>query len=382
VIRQFLNWKFFLVLLAVVIAFVSLYYANNLTRKLAIEERNKVVFISQALENIARSTESDIILATSIIEKNTTIPLIQTDEKDSILEVRNTDSTQSSPVQLHKILEELRAMHPPIQITISDHEFQKIYYGESQLLKELRYFPYVLLCILFLFVIIVVSYLSTTGRHIQDRVWVGMSKETAHQLGTPLTSLVAWIEYLKETNVETRALREMQKDVTRLQLIADRFSKIGSKPKLQAENLVSHLQEIVSYMQKRASRNISISVKSAQDDIQVLMSGPLFDWVIENLIRNSLDAMDGTGQITIRVTENEAQVLIDVSDTGKGIAPNHVKKVFKPGFSTKLRGWGLGLSLSHRIIHEYHHGEIFVKKSELGKGTTFRIILQKRAITE
>lgn len=381
-IRQFLNWKFFLVLLAVVIAFVSLYYANNLTRKLAIEERNKVVFISQALENIARSTESDIILATSIIEKNTTIPLIQTDEKDSILEVRNTDSTQSSPVQLHKILEELRAMHPPIQITISDHEFQKIYYGESQLLKELRYFPYVLLCILFLFVIIVVSYLSTTGRHIQDRVWVGMSKETAHQLGTPLTSLVAWIEYLKETNVETRALREMQKDVTRLQLIADRFSKIGSKPKLQAENLVSHLQEIVSYMQKRASRNISISVKSAQDDIQVLMSGPLFDWVIENLIRNSLDAMDGTGQITIRVTENEAQVLIDVSDTGKGIAPNHVKKVFKPGFSTKLRGWGLGLSLSHRIIHEYHHGEIFVKKSELGKGTTFRIILQKRAITE
>jgi len=382
VIRQFLNWKFFLVLLAVVIAFVSLYYANNLTRKLAIEERNKVVFISQALENIARSTESDIILATSIIEKNTTIPLIQTDEKDSILEVRNTDSTQSSPVQLHKILEELRAMHPPIQITISDHEFQKIYYGESQLLKELRYFPYVLLCILFLFVIIVVSYLSTTGRHIQDRVWVGMSKETAHQLGTPLTSLVAWIEYLKETNVETRALGEMQKDVTRLQLIADRFSKIGSKPKLQAENLVSHLQEIVSYMQKRASRNISISVKSAQNDIQVLMSGPLFDWVIENLIRNSLDAMDGTGQITIRVTENEAQVLIDVSDTGKGIAPNHVKKVFKPGFSTKLRGWGLGLSLSHRIIHEYHHGEIFVKKSELGKGTTFRIILQKRAITE
>lgn len=381
-IRQFINWKFFLVLLAVVIATVSLYYANNLTRKLAIEERNKVVFISQALENIARSTESDIILATSIIEKNTTIPLIQTDEKDSILEVRNIDSTLSSPIQLQKILEELRAMHPPIQITISDHEWQKIYYGESQLLKELRYFPYVLLCILFLFVIIVVSYLSTTGRHIQDRVWVGMSKETAHQLGTPLTSLVAWIEYLKDTNVETRALGEMQKDVTRLQLIADRFSKIGSKPKLQAENLVSHLEEIVSYMQKRASRNISISVKRVQDDIQVLMSGPLFDWVIENLIRNSLDAMDGKGQITIRVTENEAQVLIDVSDTGKGIAPNHVKKVFKPGFSTKLRGWGLGLSLSHRIIHEYHHGEIFVKKSELGKGTTFRIILQKKAITE
>ncbi len=377
-LRQFITWKSVLVLIAVVIAAVSLYYANNLTKKLAIEERNKVIFISEALESIGRTTESDIILATSIIEKNTTIPLIQTDEKDSILNHNNIDSTENSPEKLAVILAELKALHPPIKISISNNEKQNIYYGESQLLKELRYFPYVLLCILFLFVIIVVSYINSTGRYIQDRVWVGMSKETAHQLGTPLTSLFAWIEYLKETQVETRALEEMEKDINRLQLIADRFSKIGSIPSLHPENLITHLHDIAGYMQKRASRNIIIKVHSEQPEVMVFMCGPLFDWVIENLLRNSLDAMDGRGMIGIQVYQTYNQVIIDVADTGKGIASNNLKKVFKPGFSTKLRGWGLGLSLSKRIIDEYHHGDLFVKKSEPGKGTTFRIILKKQ----
>ncbi|MBK7762105.1 MAG: HAMP domain-containing histidine kinase [Bacteroidetes bacterium] len=377
-LRQFITWKSVLVLIAVVIAAVSLYYANNLTKKLAIEERNKVIFISEALESIGRTTESDIILATSIIEKNTTIPLIQTDEKDSILNHNNIDSTENSPEKLAIILAELKALHPPIKISISNNEKQNIYYGESQLLKELRYFPYVLLCILFLFVIIVVSYINSTGRYIQDRVWVGMSKETAHQLGTPLTSLFAWIEYLKETQVETRALEEMEKDINRLQLIADRFSKIGSIPSLHPENLITHLHDIAGYMQKRASRNIIIKVHSEQPEVMVFMCGPLFDWVIENLLRNSLDAMDGRGMIGIQVYQTYNQVIIDVADTGKGIASNNLKKVFKPGFSTKLRGWGLGLSLSKRIIDEYHHGDLFVKKSEPGKGTTFRIILKKQ----
>ena len=219
-----------------------------------------VVFISLALETVAKSTESDIILATSIIEKNTTIPLIQTDSKDSILTFNNIDSGSASKPKLKEILQELKAMHNPIQISISDVEKQHVYYGESQLLKELRYFPYILLIILFLFVLIVVSYINTTGRHIQDRVWVGMSKETAHQLGTPLTSLLAWIEYLKTTQIETKALEEMQKDVDRLQLIADRFSKIGSVPKLYDENLLERLDSIISYMQKRASKNISIKI--------------------------------------------------------------------------------------------------------------------------
>lgn len=376
-IRQYLNWKTALVLIAVSIAATSLYYANNLTKKLAVEERNKVEFISQALETVAKSTEGDIILATSIIEKNTTIPMIQTDSKDSILTYNNIDSLSASPDKLKIILGELKSLHKPIQITISENQKQNIYYGESQLLQQLRYFPYVLLFILFLFVIIVVSYINTTGRHIQDRVWVGMSKETAHQLGTPLTSLVAWIEYLKSSEVETRALDEMQKDVDRLQLIADRFSKIGSVPKLYEENLVEHLQGIISYMQKRASKNIQISLTSEKSEVLVMISGPLFDWVIENLIRNSLDAMDGRGTIKFHITDSITQTYIDVTDTGKGIAKNNIKKVFKPGFSTKLRGWGLGLSLSKRIIYEYHHGDIFVKKSEIGKGTTFRIVLKR-----
>ncbi len=375
-LRQYINWKSFLVLIAVFIAATSLYYANNLTKKLAVEERNKVVFISLAFETVGK-TEGDFILATSIIEKNTTIPIILTDSKDSILTYNNIDSLSASPEKLNDILHELNALHKPIEVSISSNEKQYIYYGESELLKQLRYFPYVLLFILFLFVIIVVSYINTTGRNIQDRVWVGMSKETAHQLGTPLTSLVAWIEYLKSSEVEKKALEEMQKDVDRLQLIADRFSKIGSVPKLYEENLVEHLNGIVSYMQKRASRNINITVQSNRDEITVMISGPLFDWVIENLIRNSLDAMDGKGTIAFNVVERTTSVTIDVTDTGKGISKNNIKKVFKPGFSTKLRGWGLGLSLSKRIISEYHHGDIFVKKSEIGRGTTFRIILKR-----
>ncbi len=376
-LQQYLNWKSTLVLIAVAIAATSLYYANNLTKKLAVEERNKVVFISLALETVAKSTESDIILATSIIEKNTTIPLIQTDSKDSILTFNNIDSASASKENLQEILLELKSMHKPIQISISNVEKQNVYYGESQLLKELRYFPYILLIILFLFVIIVVSYINTTGRHIQDRVWVGMSKETAHQLGTPLTSLLAWIEYLKTSNIEAKALDEMQKDIDRLQLIADRFSKIGSIPKLFEENLLERLNGIISYMQKRASKNILISIQSNKEDVTAMISGPLFDWVIENLIRNSLDAMDGKGSIRFQIIDETTQTFIDVTDTGKGISKNNIKKVFKPGFSTKLRGWGLGLSLSKRIIHEYHHGDIFVKRSEPGKGTTFRIVLKK-----
>lgn len=377
VLRNYLNWKTLMVLIAVLIAASSLYYANNLTKKLAIEERNKVIFISEALETVGKSTEGDIILATSIIEKNTTIPLIQTDEHDSILNFNNIDSVDASRDGLREKLAELKALHKPIQISLSENTKQNIYYGESELLKQLRDFPYLLLIILFLFIGVVVSYINITGRNIQDRVWVGMSKETAHQLGTPLTSLVAWIEYLKAADVEPKALAEMQKDLDRLQLIADRFSKIGSVPKLSEANLIEHLNGIVSYMQKRASRNISMTIESNKEDVIVMISGPLFDWVIENLVRNSLDAMDGKGTIQFKVRDELTQTIIDVSDTGKGIARSNVKKVFKPGFSTKLRGWGLGLSLSRRVIVDYHHGEIFVKKTEPGKGTTFRIILKR-----
>lgn len=376
-LKTYLNWKMFLVVVAVFIAVISLYYANNLTKKLAIEERKKVEAMGLAFEEILQSKEGDIYnLASSLISENTTIPVIFADKNGNILDSKNIDSVNNKVLMREKLLE-LKKSHEPIEYAVNSRERQFIYYGESELLTQLRYFPYVLLVILFLFLIIVASFINSTGRQMQDRVWVGMSKETAHQLGTPLTSLVAWIEYLKESEVEKPALIEMQKDVARLQLIADRFSKIGSVPQLEEEFLLDHLQAIVEYMQKRASRNVKFSIHSNKPDVLVVISGPLFDWVIENLIRNALDAMDGQGSISIHVMDEITRTKIDITDTGKGIAPKNIRKVFKPGFSTKKRGWGLGLSLSKRIISEYHHGELFVKRSEPGKGTTFRIILKR-----
>ena len=381
-IKKYLNWKNLLVVIAVLIALTALYYANNLTKKLAREERKKVEIVQQAFEIVAKENSGDLTLAFTLINSNETIPLINTDSKDNIININNIDTISTKDGKknsdlLKEKLAELKAMHPPISIKISDTEKQYVYYGESELLKQLRMFPYILLIILFLFLIIVISFITSNNRQIQDRVWVGMSKETAHQLGTPLTSLVAWIEYLKDTDIEKPALVEMQKDVERLKLIADRFSKIGSVPQLHQEVLQTRLYEIVGYMQKRASKNITFSISSNKEDILVVISGPLFDWVIENLIRNALDAMDGKGAITIQIQDEITQTIIDVTDTGKGISQSNIKKVFKPGFSTKKRGWGFGLSLAKRIMSEYHYGDIFVKKSELGKGTTFRIILKR-----
>lgn len=381
-IQKYLNWKTTLVLIAVVIAATAMFFANRLTKKLAYEERKKVDVIQQALEMAVKQNEENLILASTIISSNETIPLINTDSKDSIINIINIDTLVSNNQQdreqhLIHVLAELKKMHPPIEISISDTEKQFIYYGESQLLKQLRYFPYLLLFILFLFLLIVATFINTSGRQIRDKVWVGMSKETAHQLGTPLTSLVAWLEYLKTTNIEKPALEEMQKDVFRLQLIADRFSKIGSVPQLEEEILQNRLKEIISYMQRRASKNVQFEIHSNKPEVLVVICGPLFDWVIENLIRNALDAMDGKGKISLQIRDEITQTVIDITDTGKGISPKNVKRVFNPGFSTKKRGWGLGLSLAKRIISEYHYGDIFVKKSELGKGTTFRIILKR-----
>lgn len=381
-IQKYLNWKTSLVVIAVVIAATAMFFANRLTKKLAYEERKKVDVIQQALEMAVKQNEENLILASTIISSNETIPLINTDSKDSIINIINIDTLVSNNQQdreqhLIHVLAELKKMHPPIEISISDTEKQFIYYGESQLLKQLRYFPYLLLFILFLFLLIVATFINTSGRQIRDKVWVGMSKETAHQLGTPLTSLVAWLEYLKTTNIEKPALEEMQKDVFRLQLIADRFSKIGSVPQLEEEILQNRLKEIISYMQRRASKNVQFEIHSNKPEVLVVICGPLFDWVIENLIRNALDAMDGKGKISLQIRDEITQTIIDITDTGKGISPKNVKRVFNPGFSTKKRGWGLGLSLAKRIISEYHYGDIFVKKSELGKGTTFRIILKR-----
>lgn len=376
-IRKYLTWNHFFMLLAVVIAFLALYFANNLTNKLAIEEKKKVELIALTLESVGQNTSENISsVESSILAGNTTIPIYYTDEKENLLGYNNID-TNLSKNQFEENLKKIKNEHDPIKIKISNTESQFVFYGESLLLKQLRYFPYILLLIMFLFIAIVAIYLKNSNQYLHDRVWVGMSKETAHQLGTPLTSLVAWIEHLKLTQIDPEILAEMQNDIERLQLIAERFSKIGSKPNLEEQNLLIHLNNIIIYMKKRASKNVKFTIESNKDDILVLISGPLFDWVIENLIRNSLDAMDGKGEIHFKIQDEITQTIIDITDTGKGISTQHINKVFLPGFSTKKRGWGLGLSLAKRIIKEYHFGDIYVKKSELGIGTTFRIILNK-----
>ena len=328
--------------------------------------------------SITSNSIQETAFAQNIIAENTSIPLIYTNEKGAIIDSRNIDSTNSPNHNklLQAKLKEYKEIHEPI---IADWGTGKnyIYYGESYLLTQLRYFPYVQLAIIFLFLIVVIIALSASYRSLQNQVWVGLSKETAHQLGTPLSSMEGWLELMRDIDPQSEAAAEMQKDLDRLKLVADRFSKVGSEPKLEEENLVARLEEIVAYMQKRSPAKVMISLHVSEQNIPVNISGPLFDWVMENLMRNALDAMEGKGAIDVTVTNQPQQVLIDVQDTGKGIPKHQVKKIFNPGFTTKKRGWGLGLSLSRRIIEKYHHSSIFVKHSEVGKGTTFRIILRR-----
>lgn len=385
--RRYLHWKTYLVLLALVIAGIALYNANRMVSEMAGEEQKKVDIIVKAIRAIAEENNSGsatsvsssaFTFATQVIEENKSIPFIITDESGNITSSTNLDSVMTARASgfVRKKLEEFRKMHGTIVIE-SGYGRQHLYYGDSHLLMRLRNYPLILLSIIFVFVVIIIVAISNAQRSIQNQVWVGMSKETAHQLGTPLSSIVAWLELLKDHDEIREWVEEMEKDVSRLQLIADRFSKIGSAPQLKEENLVPRLRNMVDYMQKRAPQKVAIHFVHEEEEIEVLLSGPLFDWVIENLIRNALDAMEGQGTITVTVKNQPRLVTIDLSDTGKGIPKNNFKKVFSPGYSTKQRGWGLGLSLARRIIQKYHNGSIFVKSSEPGKGTTFRIILRR-----
>lgn len=383
--RQYLNWKTYLALVALFIVGASLYYTSQLAGKLAEEEKKKVTEVAEAIKTIISSENSqETAFAGNIIAQNTSIPLIITYENGKIFDSKNIDTTHALSLNkkdvLAEKLTEFKAMHPVIPVNYSLGKTQGrnyVYYGESYLLTQLRYFPYVQLAIIMLFLLVVLFALSSAHRSLQNQVWVGLSKETAHQLGTPLSSIEAWLELLRDSDGNNEAVIEMQKDLDRLKLVADRFSKVGSAPQPEEENLVIRLNDMVDYMQKRAPKKVIISLHNTLEEIPVNISGPLFDWVMENLIRNALDSMGGEGRIDITVTNTPQQVWIDVQDTGKGIPSYQVKKVFAPGFTTKKRGWGLGLSLSRRIIEKYHHGSIFVKQSEVGKGTTFRIILRR-----
>ncbi len=343
-------------------------------------EREKVQITIEAIKQMSiPDANTDVNFAYFITEKNKDIPIIMADEKDNILEYLNLDPKRiaaDSNFVAHKLAEFKKAG----KLIITDIQFAKryIYYGDSPMLEKLKYYPALQMAVISVFVLIVLIAVFNAQKSIQNQVWVGMSKETAHQMGTPLSSIVGWMELLKEHEDNREYVQEMERDVNRLQLVADRFSKIGSVPVLEEENLVPRLAAMAAYMQTRAPKKVEISFDSnGAEEAAYLLSGPLFDWVIENLIRNALDAIEGTGKIKINMTNTTRQIVIDICDTGKGMPQNAFKKVFKPGYSTKKRGWGLGLSLAKRIISEYHNGQIFVKQSEPGKGTTFRIILTR-----
>ena len=377
--RQYLNWKSYLVVIALAIVGATLYYTSQLANHLAVEEQKNARLVSEGLRYLATlGPEQDPNLALTLINQNVSIPIIWATSGDTILDYKNIDTAHVQHVRdfLNQKLTEFRSQHTPIMVDIGPMR-QYVYYGDSLLLKQLRYFPYIQLTIILLFLLVVVIAISAAQRSIQNQVWLGLSKETAHQLGTPIMGLTGWVELLREQGGAEEAVAEMEKDLSRLKLIAERFSKVGSEPQLSEENLIDRLKLMVDYMQKRAPSKVVISLRSKDDPVPVRISGPLFDWVVENLIRNALDAMNGAGRIDIHVTDNDHQVLIDVTDTGKGIPRSQARKVFTPGFTTKKRGWGLGLSLSRRIMRQYHHGALFVKWSEVGTGTTFRIVLRR-----
>lgn len=378
--KQFIGWKFTLVAVAVVIIVTTIWFVNNLSEKIQQEETKKVATWVQANQELLKvSPDVNINLATEIIRTNTTIPIILTDDHGKIIDHRNLDSATvaANGNYLQNELNDFRKQHPPFIITIDAKTNNYIYYGDSLILKQVRYYPYIQLLVVTLFIGIVLFALSSTNRATQNLVWVGMAKETAHQLGTPLSSMEAWLEILKEREEIVPMVTEMAKDVDRLKLITDRFSKIGSVPNLEERNIVTQVASMVGYIQKRASQKVQFRLQSEEQEIVAMISPPLFDWVVENLLKNALDAMEGKGEINVQIENHLTYITIDVTDTGKGIPKAYHDKIFHPGFSTKKRGWGLGLSLAKRIIQDYHKGRLSVKWSEVNKGTTFRIWLRK-----
>ncbi len=375
------RWKQLLIVLALCIGAGSLLYTNQLADRLAMQERNKVELWAKGTKFLATSTDqnTDLSFVFEVVKANTTIPLVLTDGENNIISLRNFDDEQSQdPEYQKKQFRNIKGQNEPIEIELYGGTKNFIHYDNSDLYYQLKYYPYVSLGIISIFILVAYFAFSFARKAEQDQVWVGLAKETAHQLGTPLSSLIAWIEYLKLKNVDPTILEDMAKDVSRLETITERFSKIGSVPDLIPANLASVLHDSVDYIQTRSSKKIAFSLNLDEAvGTEVPMNIPLFAWVIENLCRNAIDAMEGSGAIAIVAIDLGTKVAIDVSDTGKGISRSMFETVFQPGYTSKKRGWGLGLSLTRRIVEQYHSGKIIVKQSELGKGTTFRITLNK-----
>ena len=380
--------KILLVISAVVIAVASLVVSHVLVHDLVKEERQNMSVWAEALRSFNNADENtDLALVLKVIEGNEHIPAIVVDGRGRVREHRNLGrkwhSAADSVEYITRKAQSMKAQGNVIRISLDSpyteghDDYMEVCFGESLMLRRLAYYPYVQLGVVLIFVVVAIFALLSSKRAEQNKVWVGLSKETAHQLGTPISSLMAWVEVLRETYPQDELIPEMDKDVRRLQRIAERFSKIGSLPEPKPENLNDVVSNVVQYIRRRTSNKVSIVVDMPEHPLIVMMSAPLFEWVVENLCKNAIDAMDGQGRITLTARDEQDCFSVEVADTGKGIASKNFRNVFMPGFTTKSRGWGLGLSLAKRIVEEYHHGRIFVKSSEIGRGTTFRIELRK-----
>ncbi len=379
---QLFNWRTVLSLIAIFIVITSVFFSNYLAKKIATDEKLKIEQWVEAAKDINNPNTTETHLSSRILTENSKdIPMIAVTEKDSILDHYNLDTFQvhADRNYLKKKLQEFKDLNAPViwKNPLNPSQVNRVYYGESSLLIQIKYFPIVQLIIVALFILITLITIATRNKSTQNQVWAGMAKETAHQLGTPLSSLQGWVEMLKDDPQNEKIANEMSKDVDRLKLVSDRFGKIGSTPQLEELNIVTQVEAMVAYLKRRAPDKVKFIIYAPDADMPAMINAPLFDWVIENLLKNALDSMEGKGTITINLKNEVAQMNIDVTDTGKGILKKNIPNVFKPGFTTKKRGWGLGLSLSKRIVEQYHKGMLFVKHSEPGKGTTFRIVLKK-----
>ena len=378
--------KIILVITAVVIAVVSLVVFHFLINDLSKEERSRMSVWAEAMHSLNAADETtDLNLVLKVINENNTIPVIVLDAEGKLQVFRNVDIKADNYADSLKVVSSLARQWLQsgrmIKLSADKHnnsEFILVCYDESTMLKRLAMYPYVLLGVVLLFVFIAIFILLVSKRAEQNKVWIGLSKETAHQLGTPISSIMAWIEILKEQYPNDALIPEMDKDVKRLQLISERFSKIGSLPEPVPTNLKEVLEHVIEYMDRRTSHGVVFVRDFPDKDVWLKMNASLFEWVIENLCKNAVDAMSGgPGTITVRIVEEDNKICVEVSDTGKGIKKKNLSHVFRPGFTTKQRGWGLGLSLAKRIIEDYHKGKIFVKWSEVNKGTTFRVELRE-----
>lgn len=374
--------KFMFITTAAAVVAVFIYVSAGLVKDLSTQERQRMEIWADATREIVASVDSesgvDIDFLSRIIESNTTIPVLLTDDSGRILGSRNIplpDDPEQTNLILENKLKKLAQTTNVIEIVIAPGMSQYLYYEDSTLLKRLSYYPYVVLVVMIAFVVVVYFAMLTTKRAEQNKVWVGLSKETAHQLGTPISSLMAWMELLPEMGVDQTTVDEMNKDVNRLSTIASRFSKIGSVPQMECTDLNATVANAAGYMSTRISKRIALSFTPCSDPLPVKISAPLFEWVMENLIKNAVDAMDGAGSIDITTGKENHIGWVEIADTGKGIPRKNFNTVFNPGYTTKKRGWGLGLTLARRIIRQYHRGTIYVKSSTIGVGTTFRITL-------